>query len=273
VLIAQLSDPHIAPAGELLFRRFDSADGLRRAVARLVRLKPQPDCVVLSGDLVNRGEPAEYANLRDLLAPLAVPVCLMPGNHDERSALAAAFAGPATPRCLRQTYDGAPLLCRRVDLDDGADALTLLLLDTLVAGSEGGEVGELQIAWLDAACPADRPAMLFLHHPPFATGIAGMDAIRCAGAERLAGWLAAHPAVVALSCGHVHRAIFTTFAGRQATIAPSTAHQIALDLEGTAAALSWTPEPAGFLLHHWQQGRLLSHLVSSAAVEVVRYDD
>lgn len=273
MLIAQLSDPHIVPAGELLFRRFDSAEGLRRAVERLGRMRPAPDCVVVSGDLVNRGEPAEYANLRDLLAPLSIPVCLMPGNHDERAALASAFAGPAIPRPLCQDYAGAPLLCRRHDLTSADEALSLLLLDTLVPGSEGGEVGERQLAWLDSACPDDRPAMLFLHHPPFATGIAGMDAIRCAGADRLADWLARHRNVVALSCGHVHRTIFTRFAEIPATIAPSTAHQIALDLGGDAAALSWTPEPAGFLLHHWQAGCLRTHLVSSAAVEVVRYAD
>lgn len=273
MLIAQLSDPHIVPAGERLFRRFDSAEGLRRAVERIGRLRPSPDCVVISGDLVNQGSAAEYANLRDILAPLAIPVCLMPGNHDDRFSLAAAFAGPATPRNLRQEYDGAPLLCRRLDLSAGNDALTLLMLDTLVPGSEAGELGDPHFAWLDAACPADRPAMLFLHHPPFASGIAGMDAIRCAGSERLAHWLARRSNVVALSCGHVHRTIFTRFAGVPATIAPSTAHQIALDLDGDTAALSWTPEPAGFLLHHWQGGRLLTHLVSSAAVEVVRYAD
>lgn len=273
MLIAQLSDPHILASGQLLYRRFDSAGALRDAVVRIGQLKPLPDCVVVSGDLVNHGVDAEYEHLRELLAPLPMPVLLMPGNHDERTALATAFSGEAASAPLRQHFSGSPLCCQRIDLApaDG-EALTLLLLDKVIPGREGGEVGAAQIAWLEENCPAERPAMLFLHHPPFATGIAGMDAIACGGGERLAAWLAAHANVVALSCGHVHRTIFTRFAGIAASIAPSTAHQIALELGGKAAALSWTPEPGGFLLHHWRAGALLTHLVPSAAVEVVRYD-
>ena len=272
MLIAQLSDPHILAAGQLLYRRFDSAAALSDAVARIGKLKPQPDCVVVSGDLVNHGAAAEYAHLRELLAPLPMRVCLMPGNHDDRAALAAAFAGEAEASPLRQAFTGAPLCCQRVDLApaDG-EALTLLLLDTVIPGEEGGEVGAAQIDWLDQHCPDERPAMLFLHHPPFATGIAGMDAITCAGANCLADWLTAHRNIVALSSGHVHRTAFANFAGIAACIAPSTALQIALDLGGKAAALSWTPEPGGFLLHHWREQSLVTHLVPSAAVEVVRY--
>ncbi|HEY5762694.1 MAG TPA: phosphodiesterase [Rhodocyclaceae bacterium] len=272
MLIAQLSDPHILAAGQLLYRRFDSAAALRDAVSRIGKIKPHPDCVVVSGDLVNHGAAAEYAQLRDLLAPLTMPVFLMPGNHDERGALATAFAGDDRADKLRQAFTGAPLCCQRVDLApaDG-EVLTLLLLDTVIPGREGGEVGAAQLDWLEANCPADAPTMLFLHHPPFSTGIAGMDAITCSGAGLLADWLAAHRNVIALSSGHVHRTIFTRFAGIAACIAPSTALQIALDLGGKAAALSWTPEPGGFLLHHWHEQSLVTHLVPSAAVEVVRY--
>ena len=108
----------------------------------------QRDCVVVSGDLVNHGAAAEYAHLRELLAPLPMRVCLMPGNHDDRAALAAAFAGEAEASPLRQAFTGAPLCCQRVDLApaDG-EALTLLLLDTVIPGEEGGEVGAAQIDW------------------------------------------------------------------------------------------------------------------------------
>jgi Icc protein len=272
MLIAQLSDPHVTAAGRRLYGRVDSGAALRLAVSRIGSLRPSPDCVVVSGDLVSDGRADEYAQLAELLSPLAMPVHLLPGNHDDRRMLASAFA--AAPARLRQQFAAAPLLCQRIDgpAADG-EPLTLLLLDTLVPGEEGGEIGTAQLAWLDTACPAADPALLFLHHPPFSTGIAGMDAIGCRGAERLADWLAAHRNVVALSCGHVHRAVFTRFAGIAATIAPSTAHQIALDLSGDAAALSWTPEPAGFLLHRWIGGALVTHLVPSAAAESVRYDD
>jgi 3',5'-cyclic AMP phosphodiesterase CpdA len=100
--------------------------------------------------------------------------------------------------------------------------------------------------------------LLALHHPPFTVGIAGMDAIRCRGEDRLAGWLARHDGVEALLCGHVHRFVSTTFADRPAITAPSPAHQIALQ----DGPLAYTLEGGGYLLHEWLPGeRLLSHYV------------
>lgn len=260
MLIAQLSDLHLVAPGARLYGHVDTAAALASAIARVNSLAPRPDLVVFSGDLVNHGRSEEYAHLRAQLAGLACPYGLMPGNHDERAALHAAFP--------EQAFAGAPLLCQRVDLGE----LSLLLLDTVIAGAEGGEVGAAQLAWLDAACPPARPAMLFLHHPPFATGIAGMDAIGLAGSERLAGWLERHRNVRALAAGHVHRSVFSLFAGIPVLIAPSPAHQIALDLAAGPSDLAYTLEPGGFLLHRWDGHCITSHVVPVAAAAVHRYD-
>ena len=92
MIVIQLSDPHILAPGELLYRRFDTAEFLARAVAEINRLDPLPDVAVVTGDLVDHGEPPEYEHLRALLAPLAMPVFVIPGNHDAREPLRAAFA-------------------------------------------------------------------------------------------------------------------------------------------------------------------------------------
>src|SRR3954468_21474648 len=93
MIIAHISDPHVVVPGALLYGRVDTADFLKRAVADLNRLDPPPDIVVITGDLVDKGEPEEYDRLRALLAPLAMPIFVIPGNHDGREALRAAFAG------------------------------------------------------------------------------------------------------------------------------------------------------------------------------------
>ena len=54
-------------------------------------LNPRPDLVVATGDLVDAGSAAEYGHLRRLLAPLDLPLFLLPGNHDSRDELARAF--------------------------------------------------------------------------------------------------------------------------------------------------------------------------------------
>src|SRR6266576_1192856 len=92
MILAQLSDPHIDTAGKL-FRcpmqctapdaerarvEFDTAPYLARAVASLNALVPRPDVTVVTGDLVDHGDPDEYEQLRHLLAPSSMPVVVIP---------------------------------------------------------------------------------------------------------------------------------------------------------------------------------------------------
>jgi 3',5'-cyclic AMP phosphodiesterase CpdA len=107
MIVAQISDTHIvapgqlfrcpvqgtAPEAERVYCEFDTAPYLARAVAALNALVPRPDVVLVTGDLVEHGEAAEYDRLRRLLAPLVMPVFVIPGNHDAREPLRAAFRG------------------------------------------------------------------------------------------------------------------------------------------------------------------------------------
>jgi 3',5'-cyclic AMP phosphodiesterase CpdA len=240
MLIAQLTDTHIKPAGRLAYRRVDTESCLRRAVAHVAALKPRPDVVLVTGDLVDAGLPEEYALLRSILEDLPKPYYVIPGNHDERRALAAGFRDhaylPRDGEFLHYVVDNHPL--------------RLIGLDTVVHGEPGGEMCGARSAWLDdrlAEAP-DRPTIVFMHHPPFVTGIEHMDAMRLADEDRFAALIRRHPQVLRVLCGHVHRSIQAQFAGTIASVAPSTAHQVALDLnvDGPSA---FVLEPPGFQLH------------------------
>src|SRR5262249_43888751 len=223
MLIAQITDTHIKPHGALAYGRVDTAPYLARAVAHLLELRPRPDVVLATGDLVDGGRPDEYRRLRDLLAPLSMPVYLIPGNHDEREALAAAFPDhaylPRAGRFMQYVVEDYPV--------------RLIALDTLVPGQVGGRLGAEPLGWLAARlgeAPAGPP-VLFMHPPPFTTGIARMDEHGLANAAELADVVARHRQVQRIVCGHLHRSIQAVVGGTLATTAPSTAHQIALDLE------------------------------------------
>ncbi|MGD9616628.1 MAG: phosphodiesterase [Alphaproteobacteria bacterium] len=249
MMIAQISDPHIVLPGALLYGRVDTAEFLSRAVAELNRLDPPPNIVVVTGDLVDKGGTAEYDHLRSLLAPLAMPVFVIPGNHDSRETLRAAFGGDGyLPQdgFLQYAVEDYPV--------------RLVALDTHIPGEGGGELCADRLAWLDrtlAAAP-QRPTAVMMHHPPFATGIERMDRAGLRGSDGFAAVIARHPQVERILCGHLHRAIERRFAGTVAGTAPSTAHQIRLDIR-SGAPLRLMFEPPGYQLHLWRDGALVSH--------------
>lgn len=252
--IVQLSDLHLRPG--LLYSGIDPWAAWRLALDRVATLVPAADLLLLTGDLADDGQPDTYRQLAASLQASGRPFAVLPGNHDDRVELRAAFA--------EQPWSHPELACQRLDCGE----FTLLLIDSVVAGEEGGIFAEAQLAWLQSHCPEDRRILLAMHHPPLAVGIAGMDAIGCSGGDRLATWLASRPNVEAVLCGHVHRLVFSVLAGRPVITAPSTVHQIALQ-EGP---LAYTTEPGGLLVHDCLPGKALrTHYLPLAAAPVVVY--
>ncbi len=251
MLIAHLTDTHIVQPGTLFAGRFDTLAALDRAVARLASLAPRPDLLVVSGDLAEDGTPEVYALIAERLARIGLPVLAVPGNHDVREPMAAALPGAT------QLSQGGFLRSFK-DLGD----LVVLGIDTLVDGASHGDLCATRLAMLeeDLRATAGRERLLVMHHPPFATGIAAMDAIGLRrGTAELAALLAAYPGTQAILCGHVHRSIQASLSGVPIRLAPSASHAIALDLDPDAP-YRFVREPAQFMLHVWRKGAgVVSH--------------
>lgn len=255
LLIAQISDLHVKRPGERAYGVVDTAQALERCIEALNGLQPRPATVVVSGDLVDSGHPDEYDHLRHLLGRLELPLAVLPGNHDARDPMRRAFPD--------QRFDaGGDALNSLVR----ADGLDLLLLDSHVPGHPHGELGVETLAWLERtlAGGVTRPALLFLHHPPFQAGIWHMDRQNLLNADSLAAIVRRHPRVRMIAAGHVHRAVVTQFAGLPATICPAPNHAVDLDL-GHAREPSFRLEPPAFHLHAWFEGNpygtVATHLV------------
>jgi 3',5'-cyclic-AMP phosphodiesterase len=251
-LIAQISDLHIKPRGELAYNRVDTALALRRCVGQLNRFSPLPDLVVITGDLVDRPSPEAYEHLVALLAPLEIPFVATCGNHDDRTLMRAAL-----PKQRYAMADG-PL-----NLAAAASSLDILLIDSSVPGKDYGEIDVRTTRWLDAelASSSTRPALVFLHHPPFATGIQHMDVQNLRNADALAAMLRSHDRARMIAAGHVHRATLTLFAGIPATTCPAPNHAVALDLDARFPP-SFNVEPAAFHLHAWFPGGRFGSVVT-----------
>jgi 3',5'-cyclic-AMP phosphodiesterase len=132
----------------------------------------------------------------------------------------------------------------------------------VIPGETGGTLCEARLAWLETKLFEEplKPTLIFMHHPPFATGISHMDAIALSEPHAFAHIVARHPQIERIVCGHVHRAIQTRFHGTVALTCPSTAHQIAFDLSAQAPA-AFIMEPPGFMLHLWNGTTMVTHTI------------
>lgn len=252
MIVAQLTDSHLKADNRLAYGRVDTADFLRRAVARINAFAPAVDAVIFSGDLTDTGGVGEFAAIRAILADLDAPVFAVPGNHDRRDTLRAAFAdtdfhAPGMPFCAG-VAEGFPL--------------RLIGLDSSVPGHPHGELGAAQLDWLAETLEArpDTPTLVFVHHPPFLTGIRHMDVQNLKDGGALIELLARHYQVLHLACGHVHRAIETQVGGVAVSIGPSPAHSVALDLDPDGAP-GFSLEPPMLRLFRFTGGTLVSHLL------------
>jgi 3',5'-cyclic AMP phosphodiesterase CpdA len=252
-LLAQVTDMHVKAGGRLSYRVVDTESSLARCVAHLLKLPQAPDAVLLTGDLTDFGRADEYENLARLIAPLAMPVFLMPGNHDDPETLRAKFPAHAY---LRQRTG-------KVDYVIDDFPVRLVALDSTVPRESGGALTPSQLQWLDATLAASaKPTIVALHHPPFWTGIGHMDRMGLANPAALEAVIARHPQVERVVSGHLHRAIVKRFGGTVASTSPSPSHQVALDLADDAAS-RFVMEPPGFQLHLWRAGEgLVSHVAA-----------
>jgi 3',5'-cyclic AMP phosphodiesterase CpdA len=191
--LALFSDTHVGGDRTSLTRGLSPWENLREAAAQVVAARP--DGVVVCGDVARlEGRSEDYAEVRSLLEPVAAaaPVYFALGNHDDRGSFRRAF--PAPPGAL------APLAARHVSVVEHP-ALRAIVLDSLLYVNQvAGLLGKAQRAWLESALPrfADRPAVLFVHHPPTDADGDLLDG------DRLLALCRANRHVKAVFHGHAH---------------------------------------------------------------------
>jgi 3',5'-cyclic AMP phosphodiesterase CpdA len=248
-MLIQISDPHIGSE--------PAAEGRLAAAVERIRSLPQvPDAVVVTGDLTEHGDPAEYVRVRELLAPLPAPVHVLNGNHDDRAALRAAFALPGDPG---DPIAGSVLVGDVEGVRRGRGALRLVLADTTIPGRGEGRLDVPALATL-LAQDVQTPTIVALHHPPVLVGVPVMDELGMAAADRIAlgDLLRGLPHVRAVIAGHVHRTLLSRVGGCPVVALNSTHLQARLDF--AAREFDMVREAPMLAVHVLVDGELVSHL-------------
>jgi 3',5'-cyclic AMP phosphodiesterase CpdA len=234
-VVAHLSDCHIGARAEAPAR-------LRRALDHVAACVPQPDVVLLSGDLADHGLDVEYEVAAELLSTITVPFAVCPGNHDVRTRFVRHF-GPA-----ESVIDVA--------------GYRLVALNSLVDAPEGeridrGELSQESLRLLDEAHSAGRPTIVEMHHPPVDLHVDLMDPIKLTSADGLAEVLARHGNVVAVLVGHAHTMASTIFAGVPVLVGGGLVSTVPTDAEDLPRVDY--AQPPSFALHVVGDNHLVTH--------------
>jgi 3',5'-cyclic AMP phosphodiesterase CpdA len=223
---AQISDMHISRLGdhhELLGGH--AADFLAAAVAALNRL-PDLDFVLLAGDLLDTGHPAELDRFRQAIAPLRCPYYIIPGNHDqgEPGFTRREFAVAFNPQvAARPTNPAAQAGYWSLAVKPGVQ---LIGLDSVRDDEAGGLIDPPQIAWLRDELEAHRDNFIIVavHHPLHP--LAPLDAdphwgriFLCENGPQILALLDDYPQVKLVLTAHHHLTGATLFGGRRLHLA------------------------------------------------------
>ena len=134
MLVAQITDLHVAPEGSFMRQFVDSNELLARAVAYLNTMTPRPDVVLATGDLTDHGTAEEYALLREILG--AARGAAVPRARQPRRAPTCCAPSYGTPEYARDSFDYV--------VDDFP--VRLIALDSTVVGRHDGEIDGAQLA-------------------------------------------------------------------------------------------------------------------------------
>jgi 3',5'-cyclic AMP phosphodiesterase CpdA len=197
------------------------------------------------------GAAREYERARELLAPLGLPLHVLPGNHDDPDALAAHLG-----------WDGPHGYAVNVG------GLRVVALDSTRPGADDGLLSTERLEWLEAELAIHPgPTVVAMHHPPILTGIESLDRLGIRAEERaaLGSILAASRHVVRVVAGHVHRAAFGTLGQCGVATGPAAFLEARLEIGGTILDLEETLP--GFALHVVAGGACTTHVqaVTTAA--------
>lgn len=189
-----LSDLHLVDEGKTS-HGLDTYYRLEKGIEAINTYHHDADFCVLAGDLADlgyEGAVAPYSRLKELVGRLTIPCHITIGNHDSRDIFVECFG---TETLAETGY---------VDKVIDTKGYRMILLDSVIAGTHGGNLAPEQLSWLQARLDEHPgPVIVVLHHhaAPLYTGV---DRIILDNAADFAAVLKSHGDIRQVIAGHVH---------------------------------------------------------------------
>lgn len=248
MLIAQISDLHIAAKSSETCATVAMSENLKRCIKHIQQRSSLPDLVLVTGDISNNGKLEELIFAKTILDCLEIPYYVIPGNHDKRQDVLTVFGE-------RSCQSNADRLIHYVINDY---ALRLIGLDTSIPNEAGGEFTQASYRWLQQQLKLfpDQATILFMHHPPINMGIIETDVDGFEGKQLLADIIKTHPNIEAILCGHIHLSTHTRWHGSLINTAPSIGMRLVIDFSMQQDSQYILDAPS-YQLHKWTDDKNL----------------
>ncbi|NJS13030.1 MAG: 3',5'-cyclic-AMP phosphodiesterase [Microcoleus sp. CSU_2_2] len=212
LLVAQITDTHLFAEIDRTWKGLSTARTLQAVLDRLQQIQPQPDLLLLTGDLSQDETPESYELLASLISPLKIPAYWIPGNHDNLP-------------IMQQVLDKPPISPEK-SFQQGN--WQFLLLSSVEAGCSGGKLSPETLDWLDTELQQtdDRPVIIALHHHPLPIDCEIMDGMMLHNADEFLAIVDRYPQVKIVICGHIHQEFHQQRGGVSYLGTPSTCIQL-----------------------------------------------
>ncbi len=211
LLVAQITDTHLFAEFESEVFGVQTNNSLQAVVEKLKALQPQPDILLLTGDLSQDESSLSYNRLSNFIAPLNIPTYWLPGNHDNLPV-------------MEQVLQHPPINATKSFTSGGWN---FLLISSLIPGCVHGEISQQSLDWLELQLQQNSsfPTLIAIHHPPCLINSQWMDNINLRNYEEFLAVCDRYPQVKLVVFGHIHQEFATVRRGVNYLGCPSTCVQ------------------------------------------------
>lgn len=244
--IIQISDLHIGEKGDDTPERLKMAANLVECISHINQLTPQPDLLLITGNITHDGSVEAAMHAREMLDTLNCPYKLVCGPQDDRRTTLAVF----DHACANEVGGVVSYMVEDFPL-------RMIGLDSLGHNGTGGNICQKRLHWVNdhLAEKPDQPTLIFMHHPPMKTGIAKVDVDGFNNAEIFGQMVKHYSNIKGILCGHINFASHTGWNETMVSSAPGMGMEAALEVEVGGKA------PAYNLHHFTPDGDLVSRTV------------
>ena len=191
LFVAQVTDIHLFADEKQELLGMPTTQSLQAVLQQLRALNPQPDLLLLTGDLSQDGTVASYQRLQAALIPLRIPTYWLPGNHDHLP-------------MMQQVLHCPPVMPDKAFHHGG---WKFLLLNSGVPDCVYGQISDESLEWLESQLETlpQSPTLISFHHPPFVVNSQWLDTSTLKNPEALFSVIDRYPQVRLVVFGHIHQ--------------------------------------------------------------------